>query len=78
MNFGPTGLEMLHTKVGGVAFAQTPALTLNSLHFNFFIIIFLFGNIYIRTRKPHFKKHWMSLVCISLVYYKREAWKLIA
>ena len=39
------------------------------------IYIFLFGNVYISTVKLNFK-HWMSLAWISLVYYKRETWKL--
>lgn len=34
--------------------------------------IFLFGNVYISIVELNFKRHWMSLLWISLVYYKRD------
>ena len=46
-----------------------------SFFFKPLIYIFLFGNVYTSTVKLNFK-HWMSLAWISLVYYKRETWKL--
>lgn len=48
---------------------------LATLHRKFFILniyIFLLGNVYISTVKLKFKRHWMSLVWIALVYYKRD------
>ena len=34
--------------------------------------MFLFGNVYNSTVKLNFKRHWMSVLWISFVYYKRD------